>query len=57
MASLSNELYKVAVSGFQLKDRIVRHLRKDLYKFKTVYCEALILIALSDNRSPEAEVI
>ena len=57
MALPSNDLYKVAVSNFKLKDGIVRHLRKDLHQFKTIYREAAMLAGLGGNRSPEAEVI
>lgn len=45
MAKPGSELHKLALS-FQLKDGIVRHLREDLRRFKTVYRAANSLVGL-----------
>jgi hypothetical protein len=37
IALLTSNMYHVAVKTFNLKDKVVRHLRDEILKFKSVY--------------------
>lgn len=46
MSSIGSELYTIAVSIYKLKDSVVKHLCKELCKFKVVYIAADGLVGL-----------